>query len=120
MPAGLSTVFGDSALTLTAQAGGTVTGGTVAGSGAAGFVVLLVHCTAATGTGPTLDVSLEESADGSTGWTAVTASAITQLAGAGNRVAFAVPTKSFVRPTATVAGTTPAVTARVALLVFSD
>jgi hypothetical protein len=85
--------------------------------GAAGDVVLLVHCTAATGTTPTLDVSLEESADG-TSWSAVAGSAAAQLTAAGNRVAYAAPSKALVRVTATVAGTTPSVTFRAALMIL--
>lgn len=114
---GLRPVMGDTALPLAARAGGTFTSGTVAPSGAAGDVVLLVHCTAATGTTPTLDVSLEESSDGTT-WTAITGSGVTQLTAAGNRIANATPSKTFVRVTSTVAGTTPSVTFRAALLIF--
>lgn len=118
MPAGLDLARGDIAMTLTAQGAATVTGGPVANSGAAGVVVLMVHVSAVGGT-PTLDVSLEESNDGSS-WTALAGSSITQLTAVGNRLATAVPAKALVRPTATVAGTTPSVTAKVSILVFSD
>ncbi|MFL4904176.1 hypothetical protein ACJ6WF_13575 [Streptomyces sp. MMS24-I2-30] len=74
-----------------------------------------MHCTAASGTGPTLDASLEESADGVT-WTAIPGSGITQLTAVGNRVVAAAVTKSLVRVTSTVAGTAASVTYRVALL----
>lgn len=120
MPAGLSLVRGDSALTLTAQAAGNVTSGPIDNPGAAGFVVLLVHCTAATGTSPTLNVTLEQSADGKTSWSAIPGASSLQLVAASNSVAFAVPTAPFVRVSATVGGTTPAVTASVAVLVFAD
>jgi hypothetical protein len=113
----LRPVQGDVALPLAARAGGTFTAGPVATPGAAGDVVLLVHCTAATGTTPTLDVSLEESADG-TSWSAVAGSAAAQLTAAGNRVAYAAPSKALVRVTATVAGTTPSVTFRAALMIL--
>jgi hypothetical protein len=120
MASGLTAVFGDNAMTLSAAGAGTVTSGPVSAAGQAAYVIVMVHCTAATGTGPTLDVSLEESANGSSGWTAVTASAITQLTGTGNRVACAVVTKNFVRVSATVGGTGPAVTASIAVAVFAE
>jgi hypothetical protein len=120
MPAGLQLAQGDLALTLTAQAGATVKSGPVGAAGSAAFVLMMVHCTAITGTTPTLDVSLEESTSGETAWTAVAASGTSQITAAGNFVAFAVPTKNFVRVSATVAGTTPSVTAKVAILAFAD
>lgn len=116
---GLRNVMGDIALNLSAAAAGTVTSGPVANSGMAADVVLLVHCTAATGTSPTLNVSLEESNDGAT-WTAVAASAAAQLTAAGNSVSNARPTKGLVRVTATVGGTTPAVTFRATVLVIPE
>lgn len=114
---GLKLVQGDTAFPAAARGSGTVTSGPIAASGVANDVVLAVHCTAASGTTPTLNVSLEESADGSTSWTAVTGSGITQLTAAGNAVAFATPTKSFVRVTATVAGTTPSFTFKAVVLI---
>jgi hypothetical protein len=63
-------------------------------------------------------VSLEESADGSSSWTAVTGSSTAQLTGAGNALAFAAAGKAFVRVTATVAGTTPSFTFKAAVLVI--
>src|SRR5690349_18131246 len=120
MPAGLDMARGDLALTLSAQGTGTVTSGTLAGGGQAAYVLVMVHTTAATGTGPTLTVSLEESDTGAGSWTAVTGGAGTALAGVGNQVFAAAPTKSFVRVSAAVAGTTPAVTAKVAVVVFAD
>jgi len=107
---GLRNVQADVALPSAARGAGTFTSGPVAAAGGAADVVLAVHCTAATGT-PTLDASLEESADGSS-WTAVPGSAITQLTAAGNRVAYAAVTKNYVRVTSTVAGTTPSATYR--------
>ncbi len=120
MPAGLSLVRGDIALTLTAAGAGATSSGAIEQSGAAGMVVALVHCTAATGTGPTLNVAIEQSANGSTGWAAITGGAAAQLSAAGSAIAFAVPSQAFVRVTATVGGTTPAVTASVAVLVAND
>lgn len=109
----LRPVLADVALVSAARTAGTYTSGPVAAPGSAADVLLTVHATAVSGT-PTLDVSLEESADGSS-WTAVPGSAITQLTAAGNRTAAAAVTKSLVRVTSTVAGTTPSVTYRAAV-----
>jgi len=115
---GLRNVMGDLALVGTAAAAG-ASSGPVANAGLAADVVLLVHCTAATGTTPTLNVSLEESSDGSA-WTAVPGSATPQLTAAGNAMSNARLTKSFVRVTSTIGGTTPAVTYRAAVLVVPE
>lgn len=112
----LRNVQADTALPGAARAAGTYISGPVAAAGQAADVLLTVHCTAATGTTPTLDASLEESADGTT-WTAIPGSAIAQLTAAGNRLAYASVTKNYVRVTSTVAGTTPSVTYRAALWV---
>lgn len=114
---GLKLVQSDVALPAAARGSGTVQSGPIAASGYAGDVILAVHVTAASGTTPTLNVSLEESADGAGSWTAVTGSGITQLTAAGNAVAYASPSKSFVRVTATVAGTTPSFTFKAAVLI---
>ncbi|OKK06423.1 hypothetical protein AMK26_10380 [Streptomyces sp. CB03234] len=110
---GLRNVQAEVALPSAARGAGTYTSGPLAAAGTAADVLLSVHCTAASGT-PTLDCSLEESADGST-WTAVPGSAAAQLAAVGNRVAGAGITKNYVRVTSTVGGTTPSMTYRVAL-----
>lgn len=120
MPAGLQFAQGDIALTLTAAGAGTTKSGGVGASGTAACVLVLVHCTALTGTTPTLDVSLEESTTGESAWTAVASSSTPQITAAGNFMAFAVPAKNFVRVSATVAGTTPSATAKVAILAFAD
>jgi hypothetical protein len=119
MPAGLQEAQGDSALVLTAQGAATVKSGPIAQAGAAAYVLVGVHCTAITGTTPTLDVSLDESVDGTT-WTALGQSSTPQITAAGNAVAFAVPAKNFVRVSATVAGTTPSVTAKIAVFTFAE
>lgn len=111
---GLRNVQADVALPSAARGGGTFTSGPVAAAGGAADVLLSVHCTAATGTTPTLDASLEESADGAS-WSAVPGSAVAQVTAAGNRVAYAAVTKNYVRVTTTVAGTTPSVTFRAAV-----
>jgi hypothetical protein len=115
---GLRPVLGDVALPSAARGAGTYTSGPAATPGTAADVWLGVHVTAVSGT-PTLNCSLEESADGNT-WTAVPGSAITQLTAAGNDVAIAAVTKNYVRVTATVAGTTPSVTFRASLLIVPE
>lgn len=117
---GLRLAQGDLALTLAAAGSGVVTSGPVASAGAAADVILLVHTTAATGTGPTLTCSLEESDTGSGGWTAVPGSSTAAVAGVGNGMANARVTKNYVRVSATVGGTTPAVTGRASVLMFAD
>lgn len=113
---GLRPLLGDVALPSSARAAGTFTSGPVTNSGAASDVVLLVHVSATSGT-PTLNCSLEESADGSS-WTAIPGSSTAQLTAAGNALAGGAVTKNFVRVTATVAGTTPSVTFKATLLVL--
>jgi hypothetical protein len=115
---GLRPVFADTALASAARGAGTYTSGPVAAAGVAAEVILTVHATAVSGT-PTLDASLEESADGSS-WTAITGSSITQLTAAGNRTATAVVTKNYLRVTSAVAGTTPSVTYSASLWVRSN
>lgn len=115
---GLRPVLADVALPSAARGAGTFTSGPVANAGQATDVLLSVHATTSSGT-PTLDASLEESADG-TSWTAVPGSSITQLTAAGNRVAAANISKNFVRVTSTVAGTTPSVTYRVVLMIVPN
>lgn len=115
---GLRAVQGDVALTFTAAGAGTVTSGPVANPGQAADVMLLVHVSATSGT-PTFNASLEESNDNIT-YTAITGSAITQLTAAGNAMANARATKAYVRVTYTVAGGTPSVTGRAAVLVIPE
>jgi hypothetical protein len=110
---------GDLALTLTAQGAGTVTSGPVAAAGVAAFVMTGVHVSAIGGT-PTLNGGLEESDNGSSGWTAVPGGTFAQLSAVGSTVAYCKPTKNYVRVTTTVAGTTPSVTGTVAVVVFED
>jgi hypothetical protein len=105
---GLRPVFADVALTSAARTASAASG-PVAVSGATADALVTVHCTAASGTSPTLDVALEESADGAS-WSAVPNSGTTQLTAAGNRVAGAKVTKNFVRVAATIGGTTPSFT----------
>lgn len=115
----LRTVNGDVAFPSAARAAGTFTSGQVGTPSASIHVVLAVHCTAATGTGPTLNCSLEQSGDGTT-WTAIAGSGITALTAAGNAMSNALVSDDYVRVTATVAGTTPSITFTATVLVFSD
>lgn len=112
----LSPVLGDVALTPAARGTGTHLSGPISAPGVAQDVVLLVHCTAASGTTPTLNVSLEESNDSSS-WSAVSNSGVTQLTAAGNAMSNAVLTKQYARVTATVGGTTPSFTFRATVLI---
>lgn len=113
---GLRPFMTDTALSHIARTAST-TSGPVAAAGVGQHALVMIHCSAASGTTPTLDASLEESADNST-WTAVAGSSITQLTAAGNRIANANVVKNYVRVTVTIGGTTPSFTfsAVVALL----
>ncbi|MBL7494467.1 hypothetical protein I6A60_01900 [Frankia sp. AgB1.9] len=110
---GLKPVLADVALPSAARTTGTFTSGPVAPAGAANEVLMTVHATAVSGT-PTLDVSLEQSADGSS-WSAIPGSSAAQLTAAGNRVVAAAVTANYVRVTSAVGGTTPSVTYSVGL-----
>lgn len=101
----LKTMQADVAFTAAQRtlAGSPYASGPVANPGTARACILYVHCTAVSGTTPTLDVSLEESNDNVT-YTAITGSGITQLTAAGNRIAYAAVNKQYVRATASVGG----------------
>lgn len=101
-------VLGDIALASAARTA-SANSGPVAAAGQATVALLSVHCSAASGTTPTLDVSLEGSANG-TDWAAITGSAATQLTAAGNRVATALVATNYVRVAAVIGGTTPSFT----------
>lgn len=115
---GLRNVMGDVALIGSAAAAG-ASSGPIANPGFAADVVLMVQCAAATGTSPTLNVVLEESVDNST-WTAVAGGAAPQLTAAGSSTSNARLTKSYVRVTSTIGGTTPAITYRALVLVVPE
>lgn len=119
MPAGLQFLRGDVVLDL-AAASVTVNSGALTAPQEGGPVVVMAHVTAATGTTPTLDITLEQSANGSSGWATVAGSALSQFTAAGNRIGFAAPTQPYVRVVATIGGTTPAITGRIAFAVFQD
>jgi hypothetical protein len=116
---GLKPVMGDVALASASRGAGTFTSGPVAPADQAGWATVYVHASAISGS-PTLDVSLEQSADGSTSWTAITGSSITQMTAAGNKIACAKVTSNYVRVTSTVGGTaTPTVTFEARLDILS-
>lgn len=119
MAFGMQEAQGDVALAL-AAASATTSSGPVAAAGQAAYVLGLVQVTAITGTSPTAVFSLDESADGSSGWTAVPGATTAALTAVGSAVFFGKPTKSYVRVTATIGGTTPAVTATAAVLTFAE
>jgi hypothetical protein len=101
-----------------AKGSGTYTASLTNGPGI-GDVLLLVHVTALSGTTPALSVSLEQSPDGAS-WSAVGGSATASLTAIGNATTNGQITQSYARVTATVTGTTPSITFRVAALVFAE
>lgn len=118
MAFGMQEAQGDVVLALSA-ASATTNSGAIAAQGQAAYVLLMVQVSAITGTSPTLVVSLQESSDNST-WTNVTGATTASITAAGSAVAFGAPAKGYVRAVATIGGTTPAVTATIAAIVFSE
>ncbi|MGH3985876.1 MAG: hypothetical protein ACRDTZ_00980 [Pseudonocardiaceae bacterium] len=114
----LKAILGDVVLPSAARGSGTHASGPIANSGATSNVVVLVHCTAVSGTSPTLNVVLQSSNDGSS-WSSVASSATTQLTAAGNAMSNALVDDDYIQVLATVGGTdTPTATCRVAVLVI--
>ena len=100
---------------------GVSTSPTVAFGPTVADLLVMIHVTALTGTGPTLLVQIQQSADGSTGWTTITGADSASITAVGNSVTNARLTMPYVRVIATVGGTaTPTVTARVAVMVFAE
>jgi hypothetical protein len=97
---------------------GTFRSGPIGAASTAADVIVSTHVTAATGTTPSVTVTLEQSDDGTT-WTAVPGSGSQALTAAGNTMSSAQITGQFARVVATVTGTTPNITLRVAVLVFA-
>ena len=79
-----------------------------------GQAAAILQSAAGTGTTPTLDVKLQDSADGSTGWADVTGAAFSQVtnaAASAQVVKFnASAVQRYIRAVATIAGTTPSCT----------
>jgi hypothetical protein len=119
MPAGLQYARGDIASQFT-NATATVTSGPVGNPGDASVVLAGVHLTALTGTTPTATLSVEQSANGSSGWTTVAGSTAVALSAAGTAQVMVVATANYVRTVLTLAGTTPSATGAVAVIVFGD
>jgi hypothetical protein len=118
MPFGMQIAEGDVALTLSAAAA-TVSSGPVAAAGQAAYVLGLAQVTAITGTSPTVTFSFDESTDAST-WTAMTGATTGALSATGSAVWFGKATKNYVRVTATIGGTGPAVTGTAAVIAFPE
>jgi hypothetical protein len=118
MPFGMQLAEGDLALTLAAAAV-TVSSGPVAAAGQASYVLGMAQVTAITGTSPTVVFSFDESTDGNT-WTAMTGATTAAITAAGSAVFCGRATKNFVRVTATIGGTTPAVTGMAAVIAFPE
>jgi hypothetical protein len=118
MAFGLQEAQGDTVLTLSA-ASVTASSGAIAPQGTAAYVIGLVQVTAITGTSPTLVVKLQESSDNST-WSDITGATTASITAAGSAVFFGKPAKGYVQAVATIGGTTPAVTANIAALVFPE
>ncbi|MDX2074699.1 MAG: hypothetical protein SFX19_10125 [Alphaproteobacteria bacterium] len=74
-----------------------------------GEAVIVLDSSAATaGSSPTLDVKLQESADGSTGWTDVTGGAFTQVTNAASKQKLSINTdecKRYIKAVGTLGGT---------------
>lgn len=114
----MRTLNGDVVLSGTAAGAGTYSSGALTSGGGVANVLLLVHVTAATGTTPTLAVVVEQSNDG-TSWSAVPGGSAVSLTAAGNTMCNAAISQNLARVTATITGTTPAVTYQVSAVVFA-
>ena len=79
-----------------------------------GQVKFILSSTAGTGTTPTLDVKLQDSANGTTGWADITGAAFTQVtdaADANEAIGVAIDgAERYVRAVVTISGTTPSFT----------
>jgi len=85
-----------------------------------GQAAAILQSAAGTGTSPTLDVKLQDSADGSTGWADITGATFTQVTNAApsaQAVKFnASAARRYIRAVATVGGTTPSFACAVSLV----
>ena len=115
---GLREVLGDTVLTGTTASAG-ASSGPIANPGFINDIVVITHCTAITGTSPTLAIAIEQSDDNSS-YTAITGGGGANITAAGSQVINARATKPYVRVTSTIGGTTPSVTYRVSALVFPN
>lgn len=97
----------------------TVTSSAVDVRGYKGGLVVEQLVGAVSGTSPTLDGKLQESADGSTGWTDISGATFTQVTASDSFQKIGVDvrqTRGYVRYVGTIAGTTPSFTMGVVLL----
>lgn len=84
-----------------------------------GDIAYLLDCAAGTGTTPTLDLKVQDSDDGSTGWADVTGATFTQVAAVASQQKLVVnksAIKRYTRVVYTIAGTTPSFTFSVNIL----
>lgn len=84
-----------------------------------GVGALVLDSAAGTGTTPTLDVKIQDSDDGSTGWADVSGAAFAQVVAAASRqmIAFDVDAcRGHIRAVSTIGGTTPSFTFSVNLV----
>lgn len=119
MPAGLNYVRADVTQTLTAQGTGTVTGSISAQPNEASFVRATLVVSAVTGT-PSAALTIEQSANGTSGWATIPGGTTTAVTAAGSAIAAAIPTQPYIRTSVAVSGTTPSVTGVVVAEVFTD
>jgi hypothetical protein len=85
----------------------------VPGGEGGSHVLVAVHVSAVSGTTPSLTCKLQESANGTSGWTDVTGAAGSAITAAGNQLFNGHTTKPYVRVVGTVSGTTPSLTTTV-------
>jgi len=84
-----------------------------------GQAAAILQSAAGTGTTPTLDVKIQDSADGSTGWADVTGAAFAQVTNAASAQVLkfnASAARRYIRAVATVGGTTPSFTCGVSFV----
>lgn len=126
MPGALATVMIDLETELTDAAMENIAARTSTLTGTAfdlqqyqGVVKIIQHVGAVSGTSPTLDGKIQDSADGSTGWADVSGAAFTQVTAANNLQSIGVDTrvaKRYIRYVGTIAGTSPSFTFGVVLV----
>ncbi len=78
-----------------------------------GSIKAVLESAAGTGTSPTMDVKIQDSADGSTGWADVSGATFTQVTTAVSLQSLSLNTrgmKRYIRAVATIGGTTPSFT----------
>jgi len=88
----------------------TVTGAAVDILNVDGPMLVVQHVGTVTGTTPTLDGKLQDSADGSTGWADITGATFTQVTASNSKQKITIPAGSvagWIRYVGTIAGTTP-------------